>query len=575
MRAACLAFLVCLLAADGAAAETLSARSPAVTARLHLTAGFAPRGTTVAIRGTARVRRRGVAVVALRCADARCVRFARRGRSLRRLSRGRRRRSIRLRVDPSPFVRVELRARRRVLAHATLRRPAPATPAPQPPAAPPASPRASFSVTPPLNPAYDPSIPDYTVACERARTVRVSDDGGERTLALAAGQAFSFSVGGRSHSARCLPRIWTGWAVRRTGTPQSEWIVFNTRAGAVGYTVIADGLGVPVWWRAGVAPLQDGRVLPDGSVAVGRVTEGSYGRHPYEHVALDGTPLGEFDTVGTSADPHELQILPNGNALMLRYVRRDDVDLSSLGGPPDATVIDGEIQEVTPQHQLVWSWRSSDHLASDETTFPLTQVRALIDGREAYDLVHLNSLQQDGDGVLLSARNLDAVYRIRRADGSVDWKLGGTPRAESLDFLAGPFGPAGLGGQHQARRLPDGTITLHDNGTRTGRPPRALRFALDPLARTATVIERVTDPRVATSICCGGATRLAGGHWLVSWGFAPIITELTASGRPVLTLTLDSGFSYRAQSVPATLLSRAALRAGMDAMVSRRRASGP
>lgn len=177
--------------------------------------------------------------------------------------------------------------------------------------------------------------------------------------------------------------------------------------------------------------------------------------------------------------------------------------------------------------------------------------------------------------VLLSARNLDAVYRIRRADGSVDWKLGGTPRAQSLDFLAGPFGPAGLGGQHQARRLPDGTISLHDNGTRKGRPPRALRFAHDPLARTATVIERVTDPRVAASICCGGATRLAGGHWLISWGSSPTITELTASGRPVLTLTLDSGFSYRAQSVPATLLSRAALRAGMDAMVSRRRASDP
>jgi hypothetical protein len=89
------------------------------------------------------------------------------------------------------------------------------------------------------------------------------------------------------------------------------------------------------------------------------------------------------------------------------------------------------------------------------------------------------------------------------------------------------------------------------------------------------VVERVTDPRVASAICCGSATRLAGGHWLLSWGYSPLITELTATGRPVLTLTLDSGFSYRAQAVPSTLLSRAALRAGMDAMASRRRASGP
>ena len=437
-----------------------------------------------------------------------------------------------------------------------------------------------MSATPPLVPAYDPAIPDYTVACEPARTVRVVAEGAtiaidgsspasgrlERTLALAAGQAFGFSIDGRSHSVRCLPRDWLGWTVTRDGTPEVEWMVLTPRAGDAGYTVIADDHGVPVWWRAGTPPLQDGRVLPDGSVAVGRVTDETYGRHPYERVALDGTSLGELDTVGTSADPHDLELLPDGNALMVRYAPRDHVDLSSLGGPADATVLDGEIQEVTPQHELVWSWNSADHIGLAETTWPLSQVRAKVDGRDAYDLVHLNSIQQDGDGVLLSARHADAVYRIRRDDGGVDWKLGGAPRAESLDFLAGPLGPADFGGQHQARRLPDGTITLHDNGTRKGRPPRALRIAVDPLARTATVLERMVDPRVRSSICCGGATRLAGGDWLMSWGYARTITELTPSGRPVLTLTLDEGFSYRAQSVPSTLVSRAALRAGMDAM---------
>jgi hypothetical protein len=585
-RSVWLGLLACGLAAapaDGAAARTLSVRSPAITANLGLTAQFTPRRTTVRVRGRARVRQRGVALVLLRCADARCVRYGRRGRALRRLRRGQRRLALRLRVGPSPFARVELRAGRRVLAKATLRRPTvarpPSVPAPPEAAAPPAG-AGSVSSSPPLVPAYDPAVPDYTVACEPARTVQVVATGGtvaidgappasgraERTLALSAGQAFVFSVDGRSHSARCLPRNWTGWTVTRDGTPEVEWIVFNTFAGADGYTVIADARGVPVWWRVGPAPLQDGHVLPDGTVVVGRVTEGSWGRQPYERVALDGSSRGELDTVGTSADPHELALLPNGNALMMRYLRRDEVDLSSLGGPADATVIDGEIQEVTPEHELVWSWNSADHIGTDETTFPLAQIKARIEGVEAYDLVHLNSLQQDGDGILLSARNLNAVYRIRRGGGGVDWKLGGTPRAESLGFRAGPFGAADLGGQHQARRLPDGTITLHDNGTGKGRPPRALRFALDPLARAATVIERVADPRVASSICCGGATRLAGGHWLMSWGYAPTITELTASGRPVLTLTLDRAFSYRAQSVPSTLLSREALRAGMDAM---------
>jgi len=93
----------------------------------------------------------------------------------------------------------------------------------------------------------------------------------------------------------------------------------------------------------------------------------------------------------------------------------------------------------------------------------------------------------------------------------------------------------------------DGTLTVHDNGTLKGRPPRALRLALDPAGGTARVVEQVADPRVASSFCCGSATRPAGGHWLMSEGGTPVITELAADGAPVLTLRPDAGFSYRAR----------------------------
>ena len=218
---------------------------------------------------------------------------------------------------------------------------------------------------------------------------------------------------------------------------------------------------------------------------------------------------------------------------------------------------------------MAWSWRSSDHVALEETTFPLDAIDVPDGDRTVYDLIHLNSLQSDGNGVIVSARHLDAVLRIRRADGGIDWKLGGTPRAESLDFLAGAFGPGGFGGQHQARRLADGSLTVHDNGMLRGRPPRALRLTIDPLARTAHVVERVTDARATDAFCCGSAMRLPGGHWLMSWGASPLITELTGAGRPVLTLRLARGFSYRAYPVPAAQLSREALRAGMNAMAPR------
>jgi hypothetical protein len=205
--------------------------------------------------------------------------------------------------------------------------------------------------------------------------------------------------------------------VTRTGAPQSDWIVFNTP----GYTLIADGHRVQVWWLAGQGQLMDGRVLPDETIAVGRRSETAFDRYPYSRFALDGTRLGEWSTVGFPVDQHDLEVLPDGNLLLMAYVPREHVDLTAIGGPADAPVVDGLLQEVTPDRQVVWSWRSSDHVAVDETTFPLDEIEL-----------------PDGDGVIISARHLDAVPRIRRSDGGIDWRLGGARRPESL-ASAGDF----------------------------------------------------------------------------------------------------------------------------------------
>ena len=376
-----------------------------------------------------------------------------------------------------------------------------------------------------------------------------------RTIPLRGGQAFSIG----SHRVRCLPREWAGFTVTRTGTPQSEWIVFNT----AGFTVIADGYGVPVWWKAGAGPLVDGRVLPDGTVAVGRRSETAFDRYPYAHFALDGTPLADIDAVGTRIDNHDFEVLPNGNLLLMAYVPREHVDLTAIGGPADAPVVDGLLQEVTPDRQVVWSWRSSDHVAVGETTFPIDEIKLPDGDRSVYDLVHLNSLQADGDGVIISARHLDAVLRIRRSDGGIDWKLGGTSTPQSLASPAISVGSTWRAGCLTGRSRC--TTTAHVRGARRGRcGSRSTRWR----ARLGCV-ETVADPRVASSFCCGSATRLAGGHWLMSWGGTPVITELAADGAPVLTLRLGAGFSYRAYPVSSSLLSREALRAGMDAMAPR------
>jgi hypothetical protein len=464
------------------------------------------------------------------------------------------------------------------------------------PAAPSGPAKLTIRTTPALTPGYSASVPDYTLRCTGGKPVALQADvpdgqtlaldGGpaetgsvRKSIALRPGQAFRLTVAdsnGRSatHYVRCAPHDLPAWRVERHGTPVVQWIAFapterkDPPAGAP-LSVIADSHGVPVWWMraTGAVPVNT-TVLPDGTVAWSRLG-GPFSQTYWDHVKLDGTALLPLSTVGTGADHHELQVLPNGDRMMIRYVPRRHVDLRRFGGPRDGTVIDGEIQELATDGKLVRSWDTRTHIALSESTSPgLKYAKIGYEGKPAYDLIHTNSISVRGDRMLVSGKGVSALYLVRRSDGRILWKLGGTRRKESLTIKGDRFDTQNLGGQHDARLLPDGTVSVHDNGEfRHHGLPRILRFRIDAKKRTATLVQELRDKRVGASYCCGSGQRLSHGHWLVDWGANPIIEELRANGGRVLTLTMPRRlFSYRAQSVAPGVLTRDALRAGMDAM---------
>ena len=159
--------------------------------------------------------------------------------------------------------------------------------------------------------------------------------------------------------------------------------------------------------------------------------------------------------------------------------------------------------------------------------------------------------------------------------GKIIWKLGGSASTmepgTQLTMVGDPVFAAGggFGGQHYARYYDAGDgnvyVTLHDNGTDDGRPPRGVRYRIDAGAMTATMVEDVRDNADPgfTSSCCGSAAELPGGDWVMSWGFGDSVMELTPAGDRVFLLTLDQP-SYRADPVLPGVLTRDALRAGMD-----------
>ena len=227
-------------------------------------------------------------------------------------------------------------------------------------------------------------------------------------------------------------------------------------------------------------------------------------------------------------------------------------------------MINTELQQVSPAGQLVWRWKSQDHIALAET------------GRHwpwavdhGYDIAHWNSIEPVGGSVIASFRHFDAVYKIRKSTGEIVWKLGGTSTPERLKVNGDPYAYT-FGAQHDARLLPDGTLTVFDNRTnlREG-APRAVRFRINEQNGTATLLESISDPAVSVSYCCGSARRLDNGQWLISWaannnpigGYEP-------NGQRTFLLQFDSYFSARAQPVPEGAVSALELRQGMRAMCS-------
>jgi hypothetical protein len=316
-------------------------------------------------------------------------------------------------------------------------------------------------------------------------------------------------------------------------------------------------------------------VLGNGDVAFSRTYVGDqFGWRPtqaYEERTLSGRLVRTIRTVGSPTDIHDLRRLANGHYLAITYRERAHVDLTPYGGPADATVLDCQIQELTPAGRRVWHWNSRDHISLEETRAqgPIPLVK-LADGTELYDPVHLNSVEPHGDEIVISMRSVAAVYGIDRKTGAVRWKLGGTERPESLAFVGDDL--ANFGGQHDARLQPDGSLTIYDNGTGRGRPPRAVRYRLDRRAGTATLLEQITDPDVPLSRFAGSARRLPGGDWVVSWGGTPSIGEYRPSGEQVFGLELPPEFfSYRAVPLARGSMKTSVLRRAMDAQYPRER----
>jgi hypothetical protein len=248
---------------------------------------------------------------------------------------------------------------------------------------------------------------------------------------------------------------------------------------------------------------------------------------------------------GLAADVHECVLEPNGAALITAY-QPIYWNLTSIGGPSNAPMVDSAVQEIDVKTGLVrYQWDSLDHE-------PLTQSYQPYGsgfGSSIYDYFHINSIQPIGARTLIvSARNTHQIYDVGRPTGHVRWRLGG----KNSTFTMG--NDTHFAWQHDAELHPDGILTVFDDeGYPDVKPPsRGLVLKLYPATHRAYFDQALLrTPSAGTATSQGNVEDLPNGDRMVGWGSLPYATEFTSSGTEIWDLEFPgTDQSYRALRFP-------------------------
>ena len=308
--------------------------------------------------------------------------------------------------------------------------------------------------------------------------------------------------------------------------------------------MIMDNEGRPVWLRPVADEAEDAmdfkgqRYRGEPVLTWWQGVHGGFGRGEYRILDASYREIARVRAGnGRAGDHHEFLITDRDTALIGIYGRATR-DLSLFGGPANGTVLEGIIQEIDiGTGGVLFEWHSLDHVGLDESPYEPSDLD------NAFDYFHINSIDVDDDGnLLVSARVTSAVYKIDRETGRVIWRLGG----EKSDFAMGEG--ARFAYQHDARRRPDGTISVFDNRAwAMHEPSRGLVLDLDERAMEATLVQEYAHPGGTFAIFQGNVQALPGGNAFVGWGSAPYLSEYDRDGN----LLFDARFpgeveSYRA-----------------------------
>ena len=251
-----------------------------------------------------------------------------------------------------------------------------------------------------------------------------------------------------------------------------------------------------------------------------------------------------YNINNVKSDAHETLILANGNYIIGgvkdTLMNLSDCKFQGKKGSKKTIVKSYTLQEFNRNHILLFQWDSYAHIHPEQSydSYGYDSLK--------YDYAHGNSIEEDSDGnIIVSLRYLNAVYKINHKTGKIIWQLGG--KKSSFKFI----NDVGFSGQHDARVLANGNLSLFDNANCSPEPrsSRAVQYKLDTINWTATKTWEYTQAFFAKGM--GNYQVTNNNKHLLNYGLSfrpnPTITVVDNSKKIIAELLFkDSVMSYRA-----------------------------
>ena len=373
------------------------------------------------------------------------------------------------------------------------------------------------------------------------------------------------------------------------------YTLFAPNQSGTSYLIDNEGRLVHSWdGAAGLAPylLHDGSIIRptvlDALSRFGFFAAGGTGA--IQRIAWDGTLIWEFDYASVDAlMHHDIEVLPNGNVLMMAWEVKTAEEAIAAGRDPDLLRDDVLYPEVILEIEpvgatggnIVWEWRVWDHLSQDYDSaadnfvavgehpelIDLNFIEATRAPTGEGDWNHMNSIDynEELDQIILSVRQFSELWVIDHSTTTEEAAShSGGNRGKGGDLLyrwgnpqayrAGDASDQQLFVQHDAQWIEPGlpgagNILIYNNGT--GRPEGAYSTAdeivppVDELGNYSLTPGQAYGPQEQVwtykapnptdfySLFISGVQRLPNGNTLIDDGGHGNFFEVTANGKTV------------------------------------------